>query len=431
MSAEEEIAMRKLLLACAATLTGVVSMASINAAQAQTAAPGSVTVRLNGRVNWYAGVEGSSLDSQPDGTKTSTTGFVGYLRLFPGFDGVASNGLHYGAAAEIRMNGGNGSASTETLYVHQAYGYLGLPSIGQVSFGQENGPTVIFQTGTFEGFNDGGWDGDITAMIPSAAQPVYPFTDNGGLTQETDKIVYLSPTLAGFQFGVGFEPNHTTIGNSVNVTSSPTVIVGGMPRNLIDAGAQYTKSFGPIGIQAGIDYMYAGQVSYTGGAQPFTTPTAYHDLSILSGGLTATYGGITVGGNSVYGDFNQVTGYTFQLEPEGGQAAVGWLAGAQYTAGPLVVGGSFFRFDTTGDLPGGIDSAGGTITKAGLTTGQQTNTGVAIGGTYTLVPGVNLFVDYDYGYRKQGGYDFATGNAGNDSNYVQSQLFGVGSQIQW
>jgi hypothetical protein len=47
------------------------------------------------------------------------------------------------------------------------------------------------------------------------------------------------------------------------------------------------------------------------------------------------------------------------------------------------------------------------------------------------VPGVNLFVDYLYGWRKQGGYDFATGNAGTDSNYVQSQLFGVGSQIQW
>jgi hypothetical protein len=47
------------------------------------------------------------------------------------------------------------------------------------------------------------------------------------------------------------------------------------------------------------------------------------------------------------------------------------------------------------------------------------------------VPGVNLFVDYLYGWRKQGGYDFATGNAGTDNNYVQSQLIGVGSQIQW
>ncbi|WP_284943783.1 porin [Acidisoma cladoniae] len=422
--------MRKLLLACAATLTGVAGMASITSAMAQTATPGSVTVRLNGRVNWYAGVESSSLDSI-GGTKTSTAQFSGYMRLFPGFDGVASNGLHYGAAAEIRINGGNSGASSETLFVHQAYGYLGLPQLGQISFGQENGPTVIFQTGTFEGFNDGGWDGDISAQIPSAAQPIYPFTDNSGLTQETDKIVYLSPSISGFQFGVGYEPNHTAENVTDPVVSSPNLTLGGTPRNLIDVGGQYTQKFGPIGVQVGADYMYAGQVSYTGGSVA-NTATSYHDLSILSGGATVTYGGLTFGGNSVYGDFNQVTGYTFELEPEGGKAAVGWLAGAQYTMGPAVVGASFFRFDTTGDLPGGIDAgSGATITPAGLTTGQQSNTGVAVGGTYTLVPGVSLFVDYDYGFRKQGGYNFATGDAGNDHNYVQSQLFGVGSQIQW
>jgi hypothetical protein len=47
------------------------------------------------------------------------------------------------------------------------------------------------------------------------------------------------------------------------------------------------------------------------------------------------------------------------------------------------------------------------------------------------VPGVSLFVDYLYGFRQQGGYNFETGNAGTANNYVQSQLFGVGTQIQW
>jgi hypothetical protein len=428
--------MRTLLLASAAILSTSVAI-GFGQAEAQTAsspAPGSVTVRLNGRVNWYAGVEASSLDNSassvaggaPDGSKTATTNFLSYLRLYPGFDGVAANGLHYGAAAEIR------ESSNQDLYVFQAYGYLGIPSLGQVSVGQENGPTVIFQTGTFEAFNDGAWDGDIEGMIPSAAEPVYPFTDNGGLTQATDKIVYLSPVIAGFQFGAGFEPNHTANTVADAIVSSPNVIVGGEPRNLIDVGGQYTKTFGGVGIQIGADYMNAGTVAYTGGSQAFTTPTSYKDLSILSGGATVSVGGLTVGGNAVYGAFNQTTGYTFQLEPAGGQAAIGWLAGAQYTLGPAVIGGSFFRFQTTGDLPGGIDAgSGATITEAGLTTGQQVNNGMALGGTYTLVPGVNLFMDYDYGWRQQGGYNFATGNAGTEHNYVQSQLFGVGTQISW
>ena len=170
--------MRTWLLGSVALLAAIGGLAATRPAMAQTApsaaslSPGSVTVRLNGRVNWYAGIEASSLDDNTEtGEKTSTTNFVGYLRLYPGFDGVAANGLHYGAAAEIRINGGQ-NASDETLYVYQAYGYFGLPQIGQISFGQQNGPTTIFETGTFEGFNDGGWNGDIEGMIPTAANPV-------------------------------------------------------------------------------------------------------------------------------------------------------------------------------------------------------------------------------------------------------------------
>ena len=209
------------------------------------------------------------------------------------------------------------------------------------------------------------------------------------------------------------------------MTSTPTPIVGGMPRNLIDVGGQFTQTFGPVGIQIGADYLGAGQVAYTG----VTPAVGYKNLNMFSGGATATIAGVTFGGNVVYGAFNQVSGYTFQLEPDGGKAAIGTLFGAQYTVGPIVVGGSVFRFQTTGDIPNGGVAAD--ITSAGLTTGQQVNNGLALGGTYTLVPGVSLFVDYDYGWRKQSGLDFSDLKAGPNNNYVQAQLFGVGTQIQW
>jgi hypothetical protein len=421
--------MKKILMATSAI--GITSVLSLSSAFAQTAAPGSVSVHLNGRVNWYAGVEGSSLDNI-GGTKTSTTSFYGYMRLYPGFDGVAANGLHYGASTQIRTGFGS-SASSESLYVFQAYGYLGLPDLGQVSFGQQNGPTVLFETGTFEAYNDGGWWGDLPVIIPENAEVVYPFVDDS-YNQTSDKLVYLSPTIAGFQFAFGFTPNQTTSNYAPAVTSQPegSPVSGGLPKNLLDIGGQYTQTFGPVGIQIGADLQYAGQVANTAQqTQSFATPGGYRDMKIFSGGATATIAGITVGGNVVGGNFNEVSGYTFQLEPDGGKAAIGWLAGAQYTKGPLTFGASYFVFDTTGDLPGGIDAAGGTITAAGLTTGQQQNLGFAAGATYTLVPGVNLFLDYDWGTRHQGGFDFATNNAGNEHNNTQAQLFGVGTQIQW
>jgi outer membrane protein OmpU len=429
--------MRKWLLGGAALLTAVGGLTAGRPAMAQTApsssslSPGSVTVRLNGRVNWYAGVEASSLDNNSaTGVKTSTTNFLGYLRLYPGFDGVAANGLHYGAASEIRINGGQ-SASDETLFVFQAYGYLGLPKLGQISFGQQNGPTTIFETGTFEGFNDGGWNGDIEAMIPTAANPVFPFPDTGGNDQATDKVVYLSPDISGFQFGAGFTPNETADNFSDAVVSSPTPIIGGQPRNMIDIGAQYTKTFGPVGVQLAIDYRTAGRVTFNG-SEATTTPSNYRDLNMLGGGATVTYAGLTVGGSSYYGAYNTGDGDSLQLEPDGGSNAIAWMLGAQYTTGPLVVGASFFRVTQTGDIPGGVDAgSGATISASGLTTGQQQNDGVAAGATYTLVPGVSLFADYLYGFRQQGGFDFSTGNAGTADNYVQSQLVGFGTQIQW
>jgi hypothetical protein len=427
--------MSKCWLGCAATLLSLTSYWGIESAIAQTApaaqSPGSVAVRLNGRVNWYAGIEASSVDNDSaTGEKTSTDNFLGYMRLYPGFDGVAGNGLHYGAAAEIRINSGE-SGSDETLYVFQAYGYLGLLKYGEISFGQQNGPSVIFETGTFESFNDGGWNGDIEAMIPTVANPVYPFPDSGAqYDQATDKAVYLSPNLSGFQFGVGFTPNQTASNYTDSPTSVATPIIGGQPRNLIDVGGQYTKTFGPVGVQLGVDYTTAGQVTYTG--EPVDVPTNYHNLNILGGGATVTFAGLTVGGSSYYGSYNLADGDTFDLEPDGGSNAIAWMLGAQYTAGPVVVGASFFRTTQTGDIPGGVDvGSGATITSVGLTKGQQQNDGVAAGLTYTLVPGVGLFADYLYGTREQGGYDFETGNAGTANNYVQSQLFGFGSQIQW
>lgn len=426
--------MRKTLLGCAAILASAVYFGNIGKALAQTASselsPGQVTVRLNGRVNWYAGVEASSLDDNSfTGEKTSTAGFLGYLRLYPGFDGVAANGLHYGASAEIRTNTSS-NASGETLYVYQAYGYLGLPRLGQISFGQQNGPTTIFETGTFEGFNDGGWNGDIEGLIPTAANPVYPFPDTGGNDQATDKIVYLSPNFSGLQFGISFAPNQSAENVGPLLTSSPTPIVGGMPRNLIEVGGQYTKTFCAVGVQLGAEYTTAGQVNYNGG--PTTLPTNYHDLNMVSGGATLTIAGFTFGGSSYYGSYNLGDGDNLGLEPDGGSKSVAWMLGAQYAVGPLIVGASFFRTTQTGDIPGGVDAGSGAIiTPAGLTTGQQQNDGIAAGGTYTLVPGVNLFVDYLYGIREQGGYDFETGDAGTANNRVQSQLFGVGTQIQW
>ena len=174
-------------LAGVAALTA--ALAFTGAAQAQvstpnftkTLAPGTIVVRLGGRVSEWAGVSGFTGQSYA-GTKYSGGGLAGYMRLYPGFDGVAANGLQYGAQTEIRTNTAASpgtSANTETLYVLREFGYLGLPQLGLVRFGQQEGAIYLFDTGRFEsgdeGFDDGGWNGDIqNFFVNTSARPIYP-----------------------------------------------------------------------------------------------------------------------------------------------------------------------------------------------------------------------------------------------------------------
>jgi hypothetical protein len=134
-------------------------------------APGTIVIRLNGRVEsdmvadyTSAGV-GLNANGTPNGYKLNPVGFSTYLRLYPGFDGMAANGLRYGAAAEIRtafyagitQSGGGGASTTpgtqssasgntsaETLYVRRVFTYLASDRAGIVRIGQTDGVIGLF-----------------------------------------------------------------------------------------------------------------------------------------------------------------------------------------------------------------------------------------------------------------------------------------------
>jgi hypothetical protein len=200
--------MRKLLLASVAGLGAWGAMASD--ASAQTAAPsgygyttpstaytvgpmsgaalptptaptpGSVVVRLNGRFRFYAyGMFDKDAENNAAGTSSGTVGANGigtatggnklatytfgeYARLYPGFDGIAANGLKYGASLEIRQDqnsgaggGSFGSISAQNrarggLYFRREWGYLGTDQLGTFRFGSIDQPSSLYMTGNFE-----------------------------------------------------------------------------------------------------------------------------------------------------------------------------------------------------------------------------------------------------------------------------------------
>jgi outer membrane protein OmpU len=427
--------MRKLLLASLAALglsSGMAEAAYLATVPAATTTPGTLTVRLNGRFVWYAGVASSSLDDVSGGKLAPQT-MQGYIRLYPGFEGVLQNGMKYGALLEFRQNfaapvaasvGGNTTAST--LFVRRATGYIGSDQLGTFRFGQTDGPATLFLTGTFEGFDDGGWNGDLPAFIPGGAAAAWPFPSQSAL-YGSDKVVYLSPNFYGFDFGVSYAPNTSVLqnnGGGCNAGSpggcdrqSSSILPSDIGRrtNMIEAQARYRGTFGGVGLAVAGGYIGAGHVNNGG----LPGQLNYKNQDILDIGATLTFGGFSFGGYVQNGSYN---GATFNTMPGGGQRATAWVGGAQYQTGPYTVGAHYFQAFSTGSL---------SATTPG-NTGMRNESGLAVGSTYQLTPGVSLFASYIYGQRHEVGNNFLTGQLGNPNhNNVNGQAFAIGTLMNW
>jgi hypothetical protein len=437
-----------------------------------TPGPATITVRLDGRINFYMmagsdsgrnpGVVTTAAGAAPvaTNTKLSDYTFQNYTRLFPSFDGIAANGLKYGGWMEVRQDnavapggGINGSISGATrargaLYVRDNFVYIGTDQLGYLRGGSGWGPTTLFITGSFENFNDGAWNGDAPAMFTGSNQLAWPFMDVSTF-YSLDKITYLSPQIAGFDMGVSFAPSTANVNEGVgncsyaNSAASASgltgVAVGGggvvgcdatastsvlaetrRARDIVELEGRYRGAFGPIGVVAQAGGVFSGKVGYDGVAAP---ALRYSDLEIGDGGFQVTYGGLAVGGHVTAGKTN--TG--FALDPQSGKDYMAWLLGSSYAVGPFIVGASYFALTSAGSQSG--------ATKPYV--GGFREYGVAAGGSYALAPGMNVFLAYLYGHQNEKGVDLLSGTTSSAAGFVsthntiQAQGVSIGTQFKW
>jgi hypothetical protein len=473
-------------------------MSGLNLPTGAAPSPGTVVVRLNGRFRFYAfsawdqdaqnNAAGSAtgtvntttgLGTLTGGNKLSNVGFGEFARLYPGFDGIAANGLKYGVSLEIRQDqvsgaggGSFGSISQQNrargaLYFRREWAYLGTDQVGTFRFGSVDSPASLYMVGNFENYNDGAWNGDLPALIAGVGQLLWPFADTGNY-YTTNKLVYLSPSLFGFDMGLSYEPNTgnvsaqancgtgTPVGtNFVNpagsflaaagangtgaasagcdrLSSSPINAESARRRNTFEALLRYRGSFGAFGVAATGAYIASSHVldNQTGvafNANPLNglpIRQNYQGLNMGDFGLQVTFGGLSVGGKYQFGTYNGQIG---TLEPAGFSNSRVWLAGASYTAGPIIVGGSYFVNNFPGDLPNAFFGR------------QRREAGLAVGGTYALAPGVSIYLSGLWGERKQNGFDFITGqsvsaatpNGVSFNNKVTVSAVSLGTAFSW
>jgi Gram-negative porin len=435
--------MRNFLLATAATMGALLATTGGALAQpVKPVSPGTVVVHLNGYLQFEIANSGSTFNNFTTAAGTDKLNPVtmdGDARLYAGVDGQTLNGIDYGAQIELRttasdagvgagkVTGSNGSTGTESIYVKRAYGYLGTPEAGFVRMGQTDSAFTLFQTGVIEAFGDGAqWntDGGQFSLLPTNAAPAnFIYADASGL-YATDKVVYISPTIAGFSVAAGYEPNSNGLkqgygNNTVASTTSAALAastsitdIGKRRKNTVDAAVQYgvTSDGFVTHVSAGI--IHGAPIAYSGIAPLTPALYGYDDLNVYQVGAQTTYGGLTLGANVKGGQ--TLDGYAFQAR--GTRNALTYTVGATYVIGPWVAGASYYNGQTAGSYTPGGPAMARTMSEYG----------VAVGGNYVISKDLSLFVQYLYGHRHQPGNTalLLHGNA-------QVQSIATGATFKW
>ncbi len=402
-----------------------------------------------------------------------------FARVYLGADGMATNGLRYGAAIEIRQNftgqisnngssGASGYSTLETLYVRRAFTYIAGADWGILRAGQADGVIGIFDNGvtTFQFLPTGNLNGgDLEGNTPQNSDQTFVFLGQAGNEYDNAKLVYLSPQFAGFDFGFQYAPNTSNgngLGGSNNalngsiisagtgtglscavansgcptLSSGPGAVDGSRVLNQYAAGVRYQGTLGGVGVLAYGVYMGSGHADYTG-LSPATATTPgglalantflgntipgshytgkYNGLSFGSAGIALTYAGFTVGGNTIDGQING----QLALQPQGGAPMNAYLLGAKYVNGPLTMG-----------IVGEEMWYQGNVNMSGIT--QHRGRAIDAGASYTVAPGYIVYAEYMFQDQYQGGVNQVTGAIGsNANNNIKSQGVMIGNVVNF
>lgn len=391
--------------------------------------------------------------------KTGQFDLFDYARLWFGMDGMAQNGLRYGAQLEIRMfSGANARGDTRgQLNYRRMYGYLATPTLGQLRLGSgQVRASELMYTGHIMGsIASGLWDGDLPgAAVGPGTAALFWYSASGG--NSPTAISYLSPQFFGFDFGISYAPSNGNFGGDGQCGIGQITLANGgancdrltesnldgqtaRPRNIGDLMLRYRGSFGPVGLAVSGGVVTADTVGATGNAQ------SYQNIWAGLFGAQLTFAGFTVGGIMTGGAANYAansranqtipinnlalansgnnttsygTGTPLQPLPSSGNNdnLFTWQLGIKYDIGPFSVGMAYHQAQYEGSIAAPANAK---------------DQGFGIGASYAVAPGLNLFAEYLYGQREEGGVNLRTGQLGNFNNKAQSNVFGLGVAFNW
>lgn len=420
--------MRKILLATAAGFAALVAD-GVTPARAQSAAevsgqtpqPG-ITGYVQGRYRFGMVYTSESAMSTAQG-KIGKWTFMDQPRLWFGADGVAANGLRYGARFEMRIPAGApaagapwGSDERGNMFFRRAFGYIGTPTLGQLRFGSGQVRAVEqMHVGHFVAPGFGALDSDFGIVQVVNQQLANSFWFSSSTGNNPTSIGYYTPQFFGFDAGISFGFNDSRFnarGCDWNATftgcdtlQKTTGAGRERLRNIIDAMIRYRGSFGGVGVAVSGGFRTANTVDAIAPAASFKDPTGY----IL--GAEVSFAGFTVGGMINGGKFNR--GFTALPSAGNNSSSFQWQLGGRYTIGAITVGAGYHQASYEGNTAVAAD---------------RKDRGFAVGGSYSLAPGVAIIAEYFYSRVRENGVPLNPAN-GSDKYTVNQAT--IGFNIAW
>lgn len=273
------------------------------------------------------------------------------VELHFNIDGVADNGLKYGAAIELEA-GLNDDDDTGGTNADIAYLYVDS-SAGKFEMGDVDGASTRLKVdaGTIARAT-GGIDGKfyqyITQNVGDARfldAPDIGMIAVDGETETAGKISYYSPVFSGLQFGASFVPDSDTRGNKkgFSLYDDDSTLEKPQYGNVFELGLNYSEKFDSVGVMFSATAQRGSVQQTKEGVLEKDDNDEYYekleDLKAYAVGLGVSFEGLSVVGS--YGATDDL------VKGEGADSSSKYYtAGIAYETGPFAASVTYLASTT-------------------------------------------------------------------------------------
>jgi hypothetical protein len=396
--------MKKLLLATTALVAAATAPAFAQApAQGFSSTNFAVTVggyarqfvQYTDQTNLAPAIRSSGVDQASDN------------RLILTFRAALPQGMSAGSVWQLNPNantsGGNSITRRMWNFIEGSFGQVQLGGIENVASQSAVGGFEAFTGGLINGDNNAGAFATGRAGVNAQSQQASNPSTGMDIDGISNKIVYYTPRIEGFQLGVNYTPE---MSYRQGLATTSTQYQDG-----VGANANFVRTISGVGIRAAVGYIAFDKPSGVNNSAAINNSTK--DPSAWNAGLGFQYAGFDVGGSyqKTNNWRNIAAGSTTVASPALADGlrnfnGYGWEVGAGYVFGAAAV-----SINYTASSNDHSTVTNGVVTQQNG--GKDKIEALSASGRYTLAPGVNVNLGVFTAKYTEG----TLNTAGNNANF--------------